>query len=90
MLHCTDPPERRGGGGEGGSGGSTHRAAADVALPELPEPVRVHARVVHLAQRDVHEVVAVHEVPVERLSVLELYQLRSIEEEETEERPQSQ
>ena len=52
-----------------------HRAAADVALLELPEPVALCAGLVDLPERDVHEVVAVDEVAVERLAVLELYQL---------------
>ena len=54
---------------------STHRAAADVALFQFPETVAVCARLVYFAERDVHKVVAVDEVPVECFSVLELDQL---------------
>ena len=54
----------------------THCAPADIALLELPEPVPLGTRLVDLAEGDVHEVVAVDEVAVERLPVLELDELR--------------
>jgi hypothetical protein len=54
---------------------STHRATADVALFDFPEAIAIRARLVHLAERDVHEVVAVDEVSVERFSVFEFNQL---------------
>ena len=50
----------------------THRAPADVALLELPELVAVRAGLEHLAQRYVHEIVAVHKMAVERLAVFKL------------------
>ena len=55
----------------------THRATADVALFDFPKAVALCARLVYLAERDVHKIVAVYEVSIERLSVLELDQLRS-------------
>jgi len=55
---------------------NTHRATADVALFDFPKAVAVCARLVYLAERDVHKVVAVDEVSVERFSVLELDQLK--------------
>lgn len=54
----------------------THRATADVALFDFPKAVAVCTRLVYLAERDVHKVVAVDEVSVERFSILELDQLR--------------
>jgi hypothetical protein len=54
----------------------THRATADVALLDFPKAVAVCARLVYLAERDVHKVVAVDEVSIERFSVLELDQLK--------------
>ena len=56
-------------------GTRTDGAAADVALLELPEAVALGVGLVDLAQRDVHEVVAVYEVSVERFAILELHQL---------------
>ena len=53
----------------------THCAPADIALFDLPEPVAVRARLVHLTQRDVHEVVAVDKMSVECLPILQLDQL---------------
>lgn len=55
--------------------GGTHRAPADVALLEFPEAIAVCARLIHLAQGDVHKVVAVDEMAVECLAVLEFYKL---------------
>ena len=55
----------------------THRATADVALFDFPKTVALCACLVYLAERDVHKVVAVDEVSIERFSVLELDQLRS-------------
>ena len=53
----------------------THRATADVALFDFPKAVALCARLVYLAERDVHKVVAVDEMSVECFSVLELDQL---------------
>jgi hypothetical protein len=54
----------------------THRATANVALFDFPKAVAVCARLVYFAERDVHKVVAVDEMSVERFSILELDQLR--------------
>ncbi len=54
----------------------TYRAPSDVALLQLPEPVPFRACLVDLPQRDVHEVVAVDKVSVERFSILKFDQLR--------------
>lgn len=51
---------------------TTHRAAPNIALFQLPELVALRTRLVDLPQCDVHEVVAVHKMPVERLAVFEL------------------
>jgi hypothetical protein len=56
--------------------GQTHRATADVALFDFPKAVALCARLVYLAERDVHKVVAVDEMSIERFSVLELDQLK--------------
>ncbi len=53
----------------------THRATTDVALLNFPEAVAVCVRLVYLAERDVHKIVAVDEVSIERFSILELDQL---------------
>ena len=50
----------------------THRATADVALFDFPKAVAVCARLVYLAERDVHKVIAVDEMSVERLPIFEL------------------
>ena len=54
----------------------THRAASDITLLQLPEPVSFRAGLVDLPEGDVHEVIAVDKVAVERLAILELDQLR--------------
>ena len=54
----------------------THRATADVALFDFPKAIALCASLVYLAERDVHEIVAVDEMSVECFSVLELHQLR--------------
>ncbi len=59
-----------------GGEGPTYRATTDVTLFDFPKAVALCARLVYLAERDVHKVVAVDEVSVERFSVLELDQLR--------------
>ncbi len=53
----------------------THRAASNIALLQLPELVSLRTRLVDLPEGDVHEVVAVDEMAVERFAVLELDQL---------------
>src|SRR6267378_1225791 len=60
---------------KGTKGRQTHSAASDVALFDLPEAVSVCVRLIYLAERDVHKVIAVHEMPVECLPILELDQL---------------
>jgi hypothetical protein len=55
---------------------STHRTTADVAFLDFPKAVAVCARLIYLAERDIHKVIAVDEMAIERLSVLELDQLR--------------
>jgi hypothetical protein len=50
-------------------------AAADIAFLQFPEAIAVCVSLVHFAQGDVHEVVAVDQVSVERLAVLELDEL---------------
>lgn len=55
-----------------------YRATADVALFDFPKAVAVCARLVYLAKRDVHKIVAVDEVSIERFSVLELDQHRLV------------
>ena len=52
-----------------------HRTPTNVALLELPEPIAVRARLIHLAEGDVHKVVAVDEMAVEGLAVFEFYKL---------------
>ena len=47
----------------------THRATPDVTLFDFPKPVAVRVGLVYLAKRDVHKVVAVDEVSIERFSV---------------------
>ena len=54
---------------------AAHRTTPNVALLELPESIAVRAGLIHLAQGDVHKVVAVDEMAVERLAVFEFYKL---------------
>ena len=53
----------------------TDCVSPDITLLELPEALAVAARLVHLPQGNVHEVVAVDKVAIERLAVLEFDQL---------------
>ena len=55
----------------------THCATTDIALLELPEPISFCACLVYLAQGNVHEVVAVDKVTIERLAILQFDQLES-------------
>jgi len=55
-----------------------YRATTDVTLFDFPKAIALCARLVYLAERDVHKVVAVDEVSVERFSVLELDQHRFV------------
>lgn len=50
-------------------------AASDVALRHPPELVPIPGRADHLPQVNVHPVVTAHQVPIVRLSILELHQL---------------
>lgn len=54
---------------------SAHRTTPNVTLFELPKSIAVRAGLVHLAQSDVHKVVAVDEMAVECLAVFEFYEL---------------
>jgi hypothetical protein len=47
----------------------THRATADVTLFDFPKPIAVCVGLVYFAKRDVHKVVAVDEVSIERFSI---------------------
>jgi len=51
-----------------------YRAPPDITLLQLPKPVSIRVGLVYLAKCDVHEVVAVDEVAVERFPVFELDQ----------------
>ena len=53
----------------------THCAPPDITLLQFPEFVSLRARLVDFTERDVHEVVAVDKVTVERLAILQLDQL---------------
>jgi hypothetical protein len=53
----------------------TYGAPPDITLLQLPEPISICTRLIHLPQRDVHEVIAVHEMPIERLPIFEFYKL---------------
>jgi len=55
--------------------GLAYRASANVALLQFPEPIAIRARLVHLTEGDVHEVVAVDEMAVERFTVFQFYKL---------------
>ena len=55
--------------------GKPHCTSANIALFQLPELVALCVRLVHLSERDVHEVVAVDEMSVEGLAILEFDQL---------------
>ena len=59
---------------------STHSAASNVALFDLPKAISVCVRLVYLTERDVHKVVAVDEMSVERLPIFELDQLSKVNE----------
>jgi hypothetical protein len=56
----------------------TDGAAAYVAFFQFPETFAVRTRLVHLPQRDVHEIIAVNQMPVEGLAVLQLNQHGSV------------
>jgi hypothetical protein len=51
-------------------------ATTNIAFFELPKLVSLGIRLVHLTQGDIHEVVTVDEVAVERLAVLKFDQLQ--------------
>lgn len=54
---------------------ATHSAAPDVTLLDLPKAIAVCVRLVYLAERDIHKVITVDEMSVERLPIFELDQL---------------
>ena len=47
------------------------RAASNITLFQFPELIAIRIRLIHFSQRDVHEIVAVDEMAVESLAVLE-------------------
>lgn len=53
----------------------TYSTPANIALLQLPKPISVGTRLVHLSQSNVHEIVAVDEMSVESFAVFELDQL---------------
>jgi hypothetical protein len=55
-----------------------YSAASNVALFDLPKAIAVCVRLVYLAERDVHKVIAVDEMSVERLPIFELDQHRLV------------
>lgn len=59
-----------------GPSSSTHNVSPDEHLLHLPELLSIGAGLVHLAQRNVHEVVTIDEVSVEGDAVLELDKLQ--------------
>ena len=61
---------------------TAYGAAAYVAFLQFPEAITVCIGLVHFAQGDVHKVVAVDQMSVERLAVLELDELLSASERE--------
>lgn len=48
-----------------------YRAATNITFFQFPKLITVRIRLIHLSQCDVHEIVAVDEVAVESLAVLE-------------------
>lgn len=59
---------------------TTHGAASDVTLFDFPKAISVRVRLVYFAERDVHKVIAVDEMSVERLPIFELDQLSKVNE----------
>jgi hypothetical protein len=53
----------------------THHIALDEHLLHLPKPLSIRAGLVHIAEGDVHKVVAVDKVAVEGDAILELDKL---------------
>ncbi len=58
-----------------GGKGRAHCAATDIALFELEETITIWICLIYFLEGDVHEIVAVDEVAVERLAVFEFDQL---------------
>lgn len=54
---------------------NTHSTTTNITLLQLPELIRLGIRLVHIAQRDVHKVVARGEMSVVRLAILQFHQL---------------
>jgi hypothetical protein len=59
---------------------TTHGAASDVTLFDFPKAISVRVRLVNFAERNVHKVIAVDEMSVERFSIFELDQLSKVRE----------
>jgi hypothetical protein len=59
---------------------TTHGAASDVTLFDFPKAISVRVRLVNFAERNVHKVIAVDEMSVERFSIFELDQLSKVSE----------
>jgi hypothetical protein len=49
-----------------------HRASSDITLLHFPEPLTIRIGLVDLTEGDVHEVVTVDKMTVERLAILQL------------------
>ena len=54
----------------------TYRTTSNVTFLELPELICVRARLIHLSKGNIHEVVAIDQVPVKSLAILKFYELR--------------
>jgi len=57
----------------------THRAPPDITLLQLPKPIPIRTCLIHFPQRNIHKVVAVHEVSIECFTVFELNELLHVE-----------
>ena len=48
-----------------------HRTTPNITLFQFPELITIRVRLIHFSQRDVHKIVAVDEMAVESLAILE-------------------
>jgi len=55
-----------------------YRAASNITLFQFPKLIAIRIRLINFSQRDVHEIVAVDEMTVESLAVLEFDQHRFV------------
>jgi hypothetical protein len=53
----------------------THCASPNIALLHLPEPVAIRICLIYLSKRDIHEIVAVHEMAIEGLPIFKFNHL---------------